>query len=287
MRPPDNKNAPGANQEALENIQKNSVLNSPKTQAKSSLEQALLLAGSGVPVFPCYPDKTPACVHGCKDATDDPDAVRMLWGSRRKLLVAIATGAMSGIDGLDIDPRHGGDAWLDANSPRLPHTQIHETRSGGQHWLFRHRPGLRCSTSKLAPGVDIRADGGSLIWWPASGLPVVSDMPIADWPEWIIAALMPPKPAYTPAPVIIPGNDKYAAAALRHAADAVACAPEGCRNATLNREAWSLLRLVDSGALTIQAIVCGLADAAMTAGLSQKEITATLASAIRSRRGTL
>ena len=102
---------------------------------------------------------------------------------------------------LDIDPRHGGDRWEQEHARRLPQTRVHVTRSGGRHYLLRSRDGVRNSASKLAPGVDIRAGGGYIIWWPHAGLPVPVRGPIAHWPEWVLAILFPP-PAPPPEPVL-------------------------------------------------------------------------------------
>ena len=57
----------------------------------------------------------------------------------------------NGIDVLDLDPRHGGDHWLDTHGDRLPATRTHRTRSGGLHFLFRHHGGIRNSQGKLRP----------------------------------------------------------------------------------------------------------------------------------------
>jgi hypothetical protein len=64
----------------------------------------------------------------------------------------------------------------------MPETRAHETPSGGLHLVFKHMPGLRCSVSRLGLGIDVRADGGYVIWWPAAGYPVLCEAPIADWP---------------------------------------------------------------------------------------------------------
>ena len=62
-------------------------------------------------------------------------------------------------------------------------TRPHRTRSGGLHLIFGHYDGLKCSAGKIARGVDVRADGGYILWWPAAGLPMLSDAPIAPWPD--------------------------------------------------------------------------------------------------------
>jgi hypothetical protein len=59
-------------------------------------------------------------------------------------------------------------------------------------------------------------------------------------------------------------------------------APEGARNTTLNAEAFSTARLIGDG-LPEGAWRDALATAAAHAGLDQREIDATLASALRGR----
>ena len=147
----------------------------------------ILLEGKVLPVFPCLANKKPASPHGFKDGTADPAAIRELWRSYCGPLVGLPTGERSGLDVLDIDL--DGLSWLDHNSGRLPLTRTHETRSGGRHLFFQHRPGLRCSTSKIGLGVDVRADGGYVVWWPATGGRVLCEAPPAEWPLWLSPGL--------------------------------------------------------------------------------------------------
>jgi len=91
---------------------------------------------------------------------------------------------VSGFDVLDVDV--AGLGWLDSVWDRLPPTRAHATRSGGRHFFFRHVDGLRNSVSRIADGVDVRADGGFVIWWPRQGLRVLSDAEIAQWPAWLL-----------------------------------------------------------------------------------------------------
>lgn len=155
----------------------------------NALQAALDLAARGVPVFPCLNTKAPACAGGFKAASTDPATIRAMFASPAAALIGVPTGAVSGLDVLDLDPRHGSDAWWIANQHRIPVTLIHETRSGGKHLVFKHRAGLRCSAGTLAPGCDVRADLGYVIWWPAAGCPVWLDEEPAPWPAWVLSGL--------------------------------------------------------------------------------------------------
>jgi hypothetical protein len=104
-----------------------------------TLTAALVLAESGVPVFPSLASKAPSCPGGFKAAATDPVAVCDLWTRHPVPLVGVPTDAISGIDVVDIDPRNGGDHWLDANRHRLPPTRTHATRSGGRQTTERCR----------------------------------------------------------------------------------------------------------------------------------------------------
>jgi Bifunctional DNA primase/polymerase, N-terminal len=132
-----------------------------------------------LPRFPCANDKHPL-IRWTKGARSDVDDTN--WP-----LIGIPTGSVSGFDCLDVDVE--GLRWL--AQVKLPPTRTHSTRSGGRHLLFKHVEGLRCSASRIADGVDVRADGGYIIYWPRQGLPF-DDRPIADWPSWLLAKALKP-----------------------------------------------------------------------------------------------
>jgi hypothetical protein len=129
-----------------------------------------------LPIFPCKLDKSPLTPNGFYNATVGADYSR--WPR-----VGVATGAVSGIDVIDIDP--DGMVWLEANRYRLPLTREHQTPRG-VHLPLQHHPNMRNSNRRIAPGVDVRGDGGYVIWWPKEGYPVI-DRPLAPWPEWLVA----------------------------------------------------------------------------------------------------
>jgi hypothetical protein len=258
-----------------------------RTQAPNpnqrALQAAQKLAESGIPCFPCQLSKVPACPSGFKAATANSTALTTLWHQCPAPLVGVPTGAISGIDVLDIDSRHDGDRWLADNAVNLPLTRTHGTRSDGFHFLLKHREGIRNSASKIAPGVDVRGDGGFVIWWPATGLNVQNVGVLADWPEWLVEKLLP-QPRQPMPPVPSPHCKRpYVQAALARSMQTVATAPDGSRNHTLNSEVWSLARFIPSGELCAQQIATALASAAIAVGLGRQETIRTIASALRAR----
>lgn len=264
----------------------------PEIQANQQVSlKALALACQGFPVVPFklvtingVAKKLPTAPHGFKSASHEPQEAERLFIEYPGNLIGVPTGGASGFDVLDIDLQHGGAAWLDANREKLPATRIHKTYSGGWHYLFQHHAGLKNSVSQIAPGVDVRTNGGGIIWWPASGYPVLNDAPPALWPDWLLTlALPPPSPKFDSTYASYPKGEGYAAAALARAAESIAATPEGGRNDLLNREAFALLRFAETGELAPLEIAEILAQAALAAGLEQREITSTLISAFRAR----
>jgi len=208
----------------------------------SVLDAALALQ---LPVFPCFPNKHPACPGGFKDAARDPDRIRALFRRHPGRLIGVPTGEVSGIDVLDIDSvKHpeAGD-WVRRFEPIG--TRVHQTHSGGRHALFPHEPGLRCQQAYPVEGIDIRADGGYIIWWPAEGFEVLAG-PIIRWPQALLAAVRRAPPAALQAlPPQSPGlMSPYAATAIAGACKAILGAPDGRQRATLNREGFAMGTLI-------------------------------------------
>ncbi len=256
------------------------------TTASAALAAALALAAEGFPSFPCALNKAPTCPRGFKVATIDPQSLGDLWHRHPGQLVGVPTGPISGLAALDIDAKHAeAHAWWRTHRHRIPETRTHRTRSGGLHLLFEHVSGLRCSAGRIAPGIDVRAEGGYILWWPGAGEPVLCDAAPAPWPQWLANSLQPASasPVEAARTVVTERGvtGRYAAAALRRAAQNVSQAREGQRNDKLNRETFSLLRLPE---LSWPEIAATMARAAQTAGLPDAEIVATLSSAADARR---
>jgi hypothetical protein len=117
-----------------------------------------------------------------------------------------------------------------------------------------------------------------------TGLPVTAEDCLAPWPRWILDKLLPrPTHPSTERPSAIHAGSRYVAAAIAAGTDAVRRAAVGTRNQTLNRECFALARFVTGDAIPARDLAVELANAAAVAGLDEREIVLTLASAFRAR----
>jgi hypothetical protein len=134
--------------------------------------------------------------HGVHDASTDPAKITTWFMSVPAANIGIATGAMSGFDVLDVDPRNGGDDTLmvaEQNRGKLPDTALALTGGGGYHYLFRHDGSRLRSPGR---GIDVKSTGGYIVVepsthvsggtyaWEGSADPT-DGHPIADPPAWL------------------------------------------------------------------------------------------------------
>ena len=133
-------------------------------------------------------------------ATDEA-TIRAWWSNSPRANVAIATGKVSGKIVIDVDPRHRGDESLVdlvARHGPLPETAEVLTGDGGRHIYAAHPGGhVPCSQSEVAPGIDVKGDGGYVVMppsvhpngnayaWELSS--DIADVRPAACPEWLVA----------------------------------------------------------------------------------------------------
>ena len=284
-------------------------------RAATPLSSALAYAAGGWEVFPLYsanpggcscrhrsrcphPGKHPLTRHGLLDATTDEATIRHWWRCWPSANVAVATGAISGLVVIDVDPAPGGEvslAHLQDLMGSLPATLTAQTGGGGLHLYYRHPGGLLRNTAgrlpgidEPLPGVDLRGDGGYVVAPPsrhAGGATyswVDNTTPMAPAPGWLRPA---PQPEFTMdtrhQPLPHRRGSRYGLVALRAEADAVRHAPTGSRNSRLNRAAFCLGMLVAGGELDELLVEETLIAATRDAGLSEGEANASLASGLR------
>ncbi|NIH74434.1 hypothetical protein FHV99_001641 [Ochrobactrum sp. P20RRXII] len=241
------------------------------------LDVALSYTTRNWPVFPCraadeefvdedglieiLATKTPLTSNGFRGATLNERIVRELWRRNPGAMIGVPTGAPIGAWVLDIDPKHGGPdtlAALEAEHGALPATLTAETTSGGRHYFFKHKAGVR-NRGALGAGIDVRGDGGYVIAAgsvPAVGQPYrwLVDMEPVDAPNWLLKLVLPRSydstTMYQAPSVSGTINDRYVERAVQSELDDLAMEPMGNRNNRLNDAAFRMGTFVGAGALS-------------------------------------
>jgi Bifunctional DNA primase/polymerase, N-terminal len=223
--------------------------------------------------------------HGFYAATADPVRVAAMIAAVPGGLLAIRTGAPSGLVVVDVDTAHGGRIDLDL----MPPTACVATGSGGYHLYYRH-PGTPVlnSQGQVAPGCDVRGDGGYVVappsLHPATGRAYrwVGGRAVVEMPPPLLAACRPvPAPApqrpLTPTPTAGGGGISSPTALLAAHLAAVARAPVGRRRGALYGAARGVARMVAAGAITARDAWEALTDAGLGAQQTDREIRAAIA----------
>lgn len=129
--------------------------------------QAFEISKIGLFVFPCLAgEKRPATTRGFHDATTDEAQIARWCEQHPTANLAVST---KGLVVIDIDGEE--NPWL-SDQPELKKalSEVPTVRTprGGRHHYFRAGDRrFRCSGSKLAPNVDVRADGGYVVVPPS------------------------------------------------------------------------------------------------------------------------
>lgn len=259
---------------------------------RDNLKAALAYAEHGYAVFPLHspdangcdchrkdcasPAKHPRNTNGLTGATTDTAQVEAWWRMWPHANIGVATGPVSGLVVLDIDPRDGGDAEireLTVQHGLLPYGLNYETGGGGEHYWFRH-PGHKVTSRKLAGqrGIDVKGDGGYVIVPPSAhitgaayaffdGIDVATAVPAL--PGWLLAMLAE-KPELP---------ESVVSASLM-------TIPLGERNAALTREGGALRRRGHSQARIFKFLL-DLNDELCQPPLEMREVAQIAASVAR------
>jgi putative DNA primase/helicase len=262
------------------------------------LDAALHLAGLGYCVLPVSAQKKPLTSRPDEYASDlppwnasaDPDAIRETWARFPRAGVGILTARLLVVD--------EDQPWMtDAQRAEVSSSPSARTPRGGVHTYFRAPPGsdLRNTAGVVAKGVDTRANGGFIIVPPTTvALPsgirgryewvrplAVAPEALPLPPAWVLDRLkprQPKRPEHTGPIRLVCRASRYGDEALRRECERVAGAPEGERNATLNKAAFNVGTLVAGGELEATGAVEMLLAAGVDCGLSEREIAASVRS---------
>src|SRR5262245_30604667 len=172
----------------------------------SILAAALAYAERGWMLFPAPPGSKKSHVSRKYDPnernwgmTNDPAQIKQYWEDFPAANVGLPTGTENGFWVCEADTikGHGIDGIaslraLEQQHATLPPTLMAESPSGSLHYYFRQPDGIKItnSTSMVAPGVDVKGEGGMVIAPPSVRHDGVyrwrNELPIADPPAWLV-----------------------------------------------------------------------------------------------------
>jgi hypothetical protein len=171
-----------------------------KVHEPNAKEAALAYLARGWAVIPVEPGGKRPLIAWEEFQHRFPEPVKVeSWFNRwPKANLGIVTGKTSGLVVLDIDPRHDGDEsllLLEREHGPLPHSIEALTGGGGRHVYFRHPGKEMRNRVGLAPGIDLRGDGGMIVvppslhpsgkhyFWEVSHHP--DETSLAPMPQWL------------------------------------------------------------------------------------------------------
>jgi hypothetical protein len=262
-----------------------------------------VLSSSKVPVVNCgrcrREHTTPAqmescaclCCHGFYAATLDVARVEQMLREHPRGLLAVRTGAVSGIAVIDVDAAGIPAMRRMIAAGLLPRTLAQRTGSG-YHLVYGH-PGVRILSGpgKGGPGIDVKSDDAYIVVAPSvhprTGRPYrwlgsltgeLAPLP-GYWVQRLREPDRRPRPARVPVEAV--RGTRYAVGALRRQLAELLDATAGTRNDTLNKSAFAMGQLVGAGMLDERGATAVLEDAGQRIGLAPGEVRRSVASGLR------
>ena len=171
-------------------------------------------------IFPIKPySKSPPLCLWQSEASRDSLQIREWWGRNPNANIGLRCGVTSGVVVVDVDPLHTGDESLlelFSEYDNFPDTPVCMTGGGGQHFFFKHPIDVKIPSKNgvLAPGIDIKADGGYVLLSPSihpSGerylwdeVVAPSKLEMAELPTWLFDLIRDKPESRTSKKIVLP-----------------------------------------------------------------------------------
>ena len=131
------------------------------------LEAALTYSSRGYNVIPVGADKKPLIKwEAYQRQRTTPEQIQRWFGGRQERNIGLVTGEISNLFVVDTDTPESIKEIQDQLPENLV-TPIQKTPHGGRHFFFKHIEGFS-NRARVAPGVDIRTDGGYVVASPST-----------------------------------------------------------------------------------------------------------------------
>lgn len=241
------------------------------------LDVAMFYSQNNIKTFPVKRQgKSPLCPNGFKSATADK-VVLQEWNKKfHDCNIGIPTGQINNLFVVDIDGEQGFESLnhLELIYGKLDAPTVMTGK--GKHLYFKmpENVELKCSTSKIADHIDIRANGGYVVAPPSiheNGHQYTWEnfAPNQDFPEapnWLISLITNTKKEHLPVSGVL---------------EEISNAPQGQRNDTLYKRSISLIARAMRENVNTADIKENIINAAIQSGLSTEEALKTFDNALK------
>ena len=241
------------------------------------LDIAMFYAQNNIKTFPVKKQgKSPLCPNGFKSATVDK-VVLQEWNKKfPDCNIGIPTGQINNLFVVDIDGEQGFESLnrLELIYGKLDAPTVMTGK--GKHLYFKmpENVELKCSTSKIADHIDIRANGGYVVAPPS----VHENGHQYTWENFIPNQGFPEAPSWL---ISLITNAEKQPLPVSDVLEEISNAPQGQRNDTLYRRAISLINRSKKEYLNMNDVKQDIINAAMLSGLSKEESIKTFENALR------
>jgi hypothetical protein len=274
--------SPGGNQGNLNHSTNNTIqasLQNTQASSRTMLDYAREYVARGWSVIPLQPgSKIPAILWKKyqKDFPTDEELTNWFSGIK-SYNIGIVTGQLSNLVIIDFDNKK---ALKEAKTRGLPGGgPIVQTSRGYHCYCEFPKDGIGNQASSQIEGLDIRGDGGYAVAPPS----VHSSGNVYKWkrdpenslpklPSWINKNNRTENTQFIEKQI----TSNYGKAALKNELLLLSSATIGNRNNTLNKVAFSLSQLIESGDLNHSEVLENLKTTALSIGLKEPEISHTI-----------
>lgn len=246
-------------------------------ETRNFFDVAMFYVQHNIKVFPVKKQgKSPLCPNGFKSATTDK-VVLQEWNNKfPDCNVGIPTGQINNIFVVDIDGEQGLEALkrLELFYGKLDAPTV--ITGKGKHLYFKmpENAELKCSTSKIANHIDIRANGGYVVAPPS----IHENGHKYTWENFVPNQDFPQAPSWL---ISLITNAEKHPLPISNILKEIANAPEGERNDTLYKRSITLITRAKRENLNIEEIKENIISAATQSGLSKEESLKTFANALK------
>lgn len=246
-------------------------------ETRNFYDVAMFYAQNNIKTFPVKKQgKSPLCPNGFKSATMDK-VVLQEWNRKfPDCNIGIPTGLVNNIFIVDVD---GAQGLKSLNRLELIYGKLDAptVKTGkGKHLYFQMPENIeiKCSTSKIADHIDIRANGGYVVAPPSihetghqytwENFTFNQDFPQA--PSWLISLITNAEKQTLPVSGLL---------------EEISSAPQGQRNDTLYKRSISLINRSRKEFLDMNEVKENIINAGMQSGLSREEASKTFDNALK------